>query len=383
MNGAWCLVSHLHAQLPVARGDAEGLVSELPRQVEGLAWRLLQREPRRVLLHRGLHRRPHLRRRAKVPVRGHQPRDALVRPPEVVAVDEEAQPPHAVVEVGKHRTRQEFIPQCLPEALRLPQRLWVVRAALQVLNVVALQLLLELRRPSPGRVLPTVVGQHLARWSEGRHPALEGLHHQRRLLVVRHGVAHDEAAVVVHENGDVQALMLPQEEGEDVRLPELVRLRALEARLGPRRLLCLWRPRVEQALLVKNPPHGALRHPDALEAPQDVSDAPSAVMRCFFLRLHDKAAPRVDARRGATRSRLRRRQRRLSAHPEGPQPQMDGGLRHAEDALDVSHRRLLFKHFAQHPQPELRRVAIHPSLLSSLCHRRLLRTCQASKGVRR
>ena len=54
--------------------------------------------------------------------------------------------------------------------------------------------------------------------------------------MVRHHQRHDVARAVVHEGGDVQALMAAQEEGEDVRLPELVRLRALEAMLGWTRL---------------------------------------------------------------------------------------------------------------------------------------------------
>ena len=46
-------------------------------------------------------------------------------------------------------------------------------------------------------------------------------------------VRDDEARVVVHEDGHVDALMAPQAEGEDVRLPQLHRLCALEE---PRRL---------------------------------------------------------------------------------------------------------------------------------------------------
>ena len=42
-------------------------------------------------------------------------------------------------------------------------------------------------------------------------------------------VGDDEARVVVHERREVQALVATEQEREDVRLPELVGLGALEA----------------------------------------------------------------------------------------------------------------------------------------------------------
>lgn len=251
-------VSHLHVQLAALRGDGQRPVSQLPRQVEGLAHRLLQGQPHRVLFHRRLHRRAHLLRGAEVPVGRHKPANALVRAPEIVGVDEVPQSPRAVVEVGEHGAPEEFVPQRLPEALHLAQRLRVVRSTLEVCNSLPPQLGLEFRLPAPRGVLAAVVGQRFARHAEAGHAAFEGLHHQRRLLVVCQRVPDDEAAVVVHEDGDVEPFMPTQQEGEDVRLPELVWLGPLEARLGPRRLLELYRPRLEQPFLMKNPPHRRL-----------------------------------------------------------------------------------------------------------------------------
>lgn len=361
------LVSHLHAQLPAARGDAQRLVAQLARQVEGLAHGLLQREPRGVLLHCGLERRTYLRRGAEVPVRGHQSLDALVRAAEVVAVDEESQPSHAVVEVSEDGAAQELVPQRLPEALHLPQRLRVVGAALDVVDVLPLQLGLELRLAAPRRVLPSVVRQHLARHTVRGDAALEGLHHQRGLLPVRDGMADDEAAVVVHEDGHVEPLMSAQEEGEDVRLPELVRLCALEACLGPRGLLHLRRSRLEQPLLMKNPAHGRLRHPDAFEASQQVRDALGAQLGTALLRAHHQGAPRVlDARRALRRPARLRSQRRLAADLKRGQPVVDRRRPDSEHPRHFQNGCLLSDDLLQHPQPELRRVARHPSLLLSL-----------------
>ncbi len=46
---------------------------------------------------------------------------------------------------------------------------------------------------------------------------------------MRHHQRHQVARVVVHEGGDVEPLVTPQQEGEDVRLPQLIRLGALKA----------------------------------------------------------------------------------------------------------------------------------------------------------
>jgi hypothetical protein len=96
-------LSHLHLQAPAPRRDRQVLISQPPHQVEGLLGRLFQRQPLRVRDHRLFHRRPHLRRRPEEAVRRGHPLDALVRPLEVVPVDEEAQPPVAVREVSEHR----------------------------------------------------------------------------------------------------------------------------------------------------------------------------------------------------------------------------------------------------------------------------------------
>lgn len=156
-----------------------------------------------------------------------------MRPLEVVAVDVQREPTRAVREVREHRPRQELVPQRLPEPLDLPQRLRVLRPALHVPDAVAPQLALEIRLAAPGRVLPTLVGEDLGRISERRKPAIERLHHELRLLMVRERVRDDETRVVVHERHEVQPLVTPEQEREQIRLPHLVRRRALEATRRP------------------------------------------------------------------------------------------------------------------------------------------------------
>lgn len=257
-------------QLTARRSDGQALVSQLAGQIEGLSDRLLQCEAKGVLLHRRFNRRAHLRACAEVPVRGHQPLNSLMRPLEVVAVDEESQAALAVFEVREHRARQEFVPQCFPEALHLAQRLRVVRPRLEVSNSLPAQLGLEVGRAAPRGVLAAVVGQHLARHAVARDAALERLEHQRSLHVVRERMADDEAAAVVHEDCHVEPFMLAQQEAEDVRLPELVGLRALETSRRGRPAQLLRGPRRQQPFFVKNPPHHRLGNGEAFEASQFV-----------------------------------------------------------------------------------------------------------------
>ncbi len=75
------------------------------------------------------------------------------------------------------RTAEELLPDRLPEPLDLPKGLRVMRLATKVMHPVALQYLLEPRLPSPVRVLPSVVRQHLL-----GHPVFTG----RTLVYLQH-----------------------------------------------------------------------------------------------------------------------------------------------------------------------------------------------------
>jgi len=168
-------------------------------------------------------------RRLEESIRGHEAVESLVRTLEVVVTDVVREPILRVLDVREDRATQKLVPQRLPEALDLAQRLRVLWTAADVLNAEALQGLFEFGLAAPHRVLATVVGQHFGGIAVRGDAALEGLHHQRRLLMVREGVTDDEAAVVVHEHAHVEALRAPQAKREDVRLPQLIRGRALEA----------------------------------------------------------------------------------------------------------------------------------------------------------
>jgi hypothetical protein len=157
-----------------------------------------------------------------------------VRSLKVVSVDEESEPAHVVGEIGEDRPTQKLVPRRLPETLRLADRLRMLRSAPDVTDIVASKRALEVGLAPPSRVLATVVGQDLLGRAESRDTAFERLHHELRALMVRRRVRDDETRVVVHEDGQVHALMASEQKREDVGLPELIRRGSLES---PRRML--------------------------------------------------------------------------------------------------------------------------------------------------
>lgn len=200
-------IAELDAECAARRGDAEVLISESPDQVEGLLRLLLLCEPQGVGLDLCLDRRAHVWRCAKEAIRRHQAIDALMRSLKVVVLDEERDSPQPVGKVGEHRLAEKLLPQRLPEALDLSERLRVLRPALAVLDPPPAQELLKFGLAAPGGVLPALIRQHLARLAILRNPALQRLDDQTGLLVMGHCPRHQIARVVVHEAYEVDALM--------------------------------------------------------------------------------------------------------------------------------------------------------------------------------
>jgi hypothetical protein len=270
------LRAELDAQRAAGRGDRKVPIAEPPHQVERLSWRLLERQAERVLLHALLDRLSHVLRSPEKAVGGDQPRQRLVRPLEIVAVDEEPDPSAAVDEVRKHRALQKLVPQRLPESLHLAEGLRMLRPRADVPDPKSPELALKVRLAAPGRVLPAVIGQKLLGRAVLGDAARQGLHHQLRALVVCQRVAHDEARVVVHERRQINSLVASQEKRENVRLPELIRRSPFEA---PRSVLAhrraaRSRASLNQPCFVQDAPHLRLADPERLEALEHVPDPP-------------------------------------------------------------------------------------------------------------
>lgn len=148
---------------------------------------------------------------------------------EVVVLHEQRHTALTVLEVGKHRARQELLPHRLPEPLDLAAGLRMVRTALDVCDPLSAQLRLELRRAAPGGVLPALIGEDLAWRAILGNATRQCLQHQRASLVMRQRQAHEITGVIIQEGRNVHPLVPTQQKREQVRLPQLVRLGTLEA----------------------------------------------------------------------------------------------------------------------------------------------------------
>ena len=211
-------------------------------------------------------------------------------------LNEQHRPTLAVIEVRKHGAREEFLPHCLPEPLDLAAGLRVMRTALDVTNTVTAKLLFKPRLAPPSGVLAALVGQDLARRAVLRDTARESLQHKRAPLVVRHHQAHDIARVIIQKRRHVHPLMAAKQEGEQVRLPQLIGLGALKApllELGPRsrRRVLLRKPR-----LLQHPAHRRVGGADTEEAPHYVANAPAPRLRFGLLRRNHRRSARIALR---------------------------------------------------------------------------------------
>jgi len=282
-------VADVHFEAALAGGDREPLITELTDDVKRLSRRLFEREPELVRRDRALDLGAHVSRCFEEAIGWHEAIECLMRTLEVVVADEMIEPVLRVLHVREDRAAEKLVPQRSPEALDLAKRLRMLRSAPDMLHAEPREELLEFSPPTPHRVLPAVVRQHFSGIAVGRNAPLEGLHHERRLLVMRERVSHDEAAVVVHEHAHVQPLRPPQPKREDVRLPQLIRRRAFEA---PRSVFAFdrWRRGFDQSLLVQDPPDLLLAYADRLEPGEHVADPPCPPHLVLALELHDLLA---------------------------------------------------------------------------------------------
>ncbi len=233
----------------------------------------------------------------------------------------------------------------------------MLRPALHMPDALTPELLLEVRLPPPGRVLPALVRQHLLRRAVRRHPTRQRLQHQLAPLMVRQRMADHIARVVVHESAQVQPLLPPQQKREKVRLPQLIRCRPLEAarRVLPRwRRCCCFR---NQPLFVQDPAHLALADAEGLEAPQHVSYPACAPVRMLLPGLDHRRTLHLRSSLLALR-RLRElwRQRVKPALAVGLQPIPDRLRRRSENPCRFCDADPILGHLLHHPQPKCQRV---------------------------
>jgi hypothetical protein len=130
----------------------------------------------------------------------------------------------------------------------------MVRLAAEMMHPVFGQFLLKARPPTPGGVLPAIVGEHLLGHAVLRRRRAIDFQHVLRHLAAKQAQPDHVPRVVIEERDQV-GVAPTQPEGEDVRLPHLVgRCPLEEARLGR---IAPWflPPRLDEVLLVQHPPH--------------------------------------------------------------------------------------------------------------------------------
>jgi hypothetical protein len=112
--------------------------------------------------------------------------------------------------------------------------------------------------------------------AEAAEPLEESLGYQLRLLMAGHRPRHDEAAVVVQKNRQVNTTGIARQmEARDVRLTQLTSLRALESagRLLLRFPARLWRWMRLDPRVVQRSFHRAQAYPRAREACHKITHA--------------------------------------------------------------------------------------------------------------
>lgn len=130
-------IPDLYAKRTTGGCDAEVLVAEAPHEVEGFLRGLFLRETECVGLDLRLDGGTYLGCRAKVTVGRDIAVDALVRPLEVIMLDEEFEPPKAVRKIGEDRLGKKLLPERLPEPFDLSECLRMLRTALAVRDAAA------------------------------------------------------------------------------------------------------------------------------------------------------------------------------------------------------------------------------------------------------
>jgi hypothetical protein len=215
------LAVHPHAHSLLVGFDHQALVAHPPHQVE----RLHGLAPQRHLFHVGRHatldRCAQLLLDREEAVGGAHPVHALMGPAMVVVLHPVSDPFARLFERLELRPLQELVLERLPEALDLPQRHRVMRGTADVMDVVALKLLLKPRRATPRGVLRPVVGQQLLRLAVRARRLAVYVHHVTAQRAAEHPQPRHEAGVIIQEPDDVGRPAL-EREVRDVALPHLV-----------------------------------------------------------------------------------------------------------------------------------------------------------------
>jgi len=258
-------VIHHHLDLAFLRVQDNRLLAQPPDRVE----RTLRLTPQRQLLHvlgnATFDHGPQFFGHGKELICRIEAFERLVRSFVVVILHPQPNPLPCLVEAVELGATEKLLPDRLPEPLHFAQRHRVMRLALEVMDPVFLQLLLEPGLAPPRDVLPAIVGEHLLGHTVFADRRAIHFQDMCRTLAAKQIQPHHVARVVIQKRNQV-GILPAQPEREDVALPHLIWGGPLEeARLG--RVLRHFLLRLgQQPMLVQRPPHrfraaGQKQHP--------------------------------------------------------------------------------------------------------------------------
>jgi len=204
----------------------------------------------------------------------------------VVVLDPQPDPFPRFLERLETSPHQELVLERLPEPLDLPQRHGMMRGTTDVVNVIPLEFLLELRGATPTGVLPPVVREHLLGRTIRRHRLAVDLHHIGAGLAAVHPQSGDIPRIIIDEPDDVRRLA---QDGEvrDITLPHLVGRRALEPPGGHLRFPAGFRLGRPQPRLLQVLAHRLRTGFEAEEPLQHLRDPPRPMFRLRLLQFRD------------------------------------------------------------------------------------------------
>jgi hypothetical protein len=202
--------------------ENDGLAFHPADHIEGGFGFAAQRHFQEVFLDACLDGLAQLRRDFKKAVRRAKAFNALVGPLVIVVFDPQANAFSRRIEALELGAGEELLPDGFPEALDLAQRHGMMGPGLEVVGPVLFHLRLEAGEAPPVDILPAVVGEHLFGRLVFAGGDPEDLQHVFGRVAAEQVRPHNEARVIVHE-ADHVGVAPAQPEGENVRLPHLVR----------------------------------------------------------------------------------------------------------------------------------------------------------------
>ena len=212
-------VPKLYLYIIALSGDSHIRVTQFTKKIKGRSSLLAKGKLKRVLIAALLYCLANIVGYPVKTVRGTCSAYALVGTLVIVIAYPVVQTLACVGEGGEDRILEELRPYGLPEPLDLAQGHGVMGSGTDMGNTLALENLLELRLPAPGRELAAVVRKYLPRSSPLAYGALDNLKDSLGSLPAEKPVADYIARAVVYDAHKIDRIHTLQLEGKNINLP--------------------------------------------------------------------------------------------------------------------------------------------------------------------